>query len=114
MEVTRLFETSVLTRSNGVTSQKTAFFIATAVTTSDLSSAIVWFHRRVDCIISLRPSDRNPKDVDMISQRLRRVEQLDRLPTAVLQQLAFCGYYEDLEKGVTRKYRMHFGCISSR
>jgi Rap guanine nucleotide exchange factor 4 len=46
--------------------------------------------------------------VDVISQRLRRVEQLDRLPNSVLQQLAFCGYYEDLEKGVTREYMKHF------
>ncbi|KDR12164.1 Rap guanine nucleotide exchange factor 4, partial [Zootermopsis nevadensis] len=48
-----------------------------------------------------RPSDRNHKDVDVISLRLKRVELLDRLPTSVLQQLAFYGYYEDLEKGVT-------------
>jgi hypothetical protein len=46
--------------------------------------------------------------VDVISLRLRRVEQLDRLPTSVLQQLAFYGYYEDLEKGVTCKYRKQF------
>ncbi|GLV32312.1 Exchange protein directly activated by cAMP [Carabus blaptoides fortunei] len=48
-----------------------------------------------------RPCDRNVKDVELISARLRRVEQLSRLPNSVLQQLALCGYYEDLEKGVT-------------
>lgn len=50
-----------------------------------------------------RPCDRNVKDVELISGRLRRVEQLCRLPASVLQQLALCGYYEDLEKGVTCK-----------
>lgn len=50
-----------------------------------------------------RPCDRNVKDVELIAARLRRVEQLYRLPNSVLQQLALCGYYEDLEKGVTRK-----------
>ena len=44
------------------------------------------------------------KDVELISARLRRVEQLCKLPNSVLQQLALCGYYEDLEKGVTRKF----------
>lgn len=50
-----------------------------------------------------RPCDRNVKDVELISARLRRVEQLCKLPNSVLQQLALCGYYEDLEKGVTCK-----------
>ncbi|KAK4875660.1 hypothetical protein RN001_012082 [Aquatica leii] len=49
-----------------------------------------------------KPCDRNVKDVELIAARLRRVEQLYRLPNSVLQQLALCGYYEDLEKGVTR------------
>lgn len=42
------------------------------------------------------------KDVELISSRLRRVDQIGRLPNSVLQQLALCGYYEDLEKGVTQ------------
>jgi hypothetical protein len=53
--------------------------------------------------MSCRPCDRNLKDVDVISQRLRRVEQLDRLPSAVLRQLALYGYYEDLEEDITCK-----------
>lgn len=56
------------------------------------------------CILSyycFRPCDRNVKDVELVCARLRRVEQLCRLPNSVLQQLALCGYYEDLEKGVT-------------
>ncbi|XP_017779355.1 PREDICTED: rap guanine nucleotide exchange factor 4 [Nicrophorus vespilloides] len=51
--------------------------------------------------IDKRPCDRNVKDVELISTRLRRVEQLCKLPNSVIQQLALCGYYEDLEKGVT-------------
>lgn len=43
------------------------------------------------------------RDVELISCRLRRVEPLCRLPNYALQQLAMCGFYEDLEKGVTRK-----------
>lgn len=50
-----------------------------------------------------RPCDRNLRDVELISCRLRRVEPLCRLPGSALQQLAMCGFYEDLEKGVTRK-----------
>ncbi|XP_026475333.1 rap guanine nucleotide exchange factor 4-like [Ctenocephalides felis] len=49
----------------------------------------------------LKPCDRNLRDAELITCRLKRVEQLCQLPTSVLQQLAMCGYYEDLEKGVT-------------
>uniref|UniRef100_A0A182QIL9 Cyclic nucleotide-binding domain-containing protein n=1 Tax=Anopheles farauti TaxID=69004 RepID=A0A182QIL9_9DIPT len=48
-----------------------------------------------------RPCDRNLRDCELISCRLRRVEPLCRLPGSALQQLAMCGFYEDLEKGVT-------------
>ncbi|KXJ79767.1 hypothetical protein RP20_CCG028202 [Aedes albopictus] len=41
------------------------------------------------------------RDCELISCRLRRVEPLCRLPGSALQQLAMCGFYEDLEKGVT-------------
>lgn len=51
-----------------------------------------------------RPCDRNLRDVELISCRLRRVEPLCRLPGSALQQLSMCGFYEDLEKGVTCKY----------
>lgn len=54
-------------------------------------------------IVCFRPCDRNVKDVELICARLRRVDQLCKLPNSVLQQLALCGYYEDLEKAVTRK-----------
>lgn len=44
------------------------------------------------------------RDVELIACRLRRVEPLCRLNNSALQQLAMCGFYEDLEKGVTCKY----------
>ncbi|EDS27080.1 conserved hypothetical protein [Culex quinquefasciatus] len=47
------------------------------------------------------PCERNLRDCELISCRLRRVEPLCRLPGSALQQLAMCGFYEDLEKGVT-------------
>lgn len=50
-----------------------------------------------------RPSDRSAKDVEAITSRLRRVDTLNRLPNNMLQQLAFVGYYEDLERGVMRE-----------
>ena len=55
------------------------------------------------CWFFCRPCDRNLRDVELISCRLRRVEPLCRLPGSALQQLALCGFYEDLEKGVTCK-----------
>uniref|UniRef100_A0A182UP17 Cyclic nucleotide-binding domain-containing protein n=1 Tax=Anopheles merus TaxID=30066 RepID=A0A182UP17_ANOME len=51
--------------------------------------------------MSFWPCDRNLRDCELISCRLRRVEPLCRLPGSALQQLAMCGFYEDLEKGVT-------------
>lgn len=51
-----------------------------------------------------RPCDRNLRDAELISCRLRRVEPLCRLPGSALQQLAMCGFYEDLEKGITCEY----------
>ncbi|KAK6620353.1 hypothetical protein RUM44_006754 [Polyplax serrata] len=47
------------------------------------------------------PNDRTESDVEAITDRLRRIESFSRLPQQVLQQLAACGVYEDLEKGVT-------------
>ncbi|KAG8222435.1 hypothetical protein J437_LFUL008433 [Ladona fulva] len=50
-----------------------------------------------------RPADRAMKDVEAISEKLRRIPALDRLPKTLLHQVAMCGYYEDLEKGITRE-----------
>lgn len=57
----------------------------------------------ISYFVCFRPSDRSVKDVEAITSRLRRVDTLNRLPNNVLQQLAFVGYYEDLERGVMRK-----------
>ncbi|EEB18643.1 hypothetical protein Phum_PHUM523780 [Pediculus humanus corporis] len=47
------------------------------------------------------PNDRTDTDIKAIIDRLRRIESFSRLSNQVLQQLAACGFYEDLEKGVT-------------
>ncbi|CRL03782.1 CLUMA_CG016279, isoform C [Clunio marinus] len=57
--------------------------------------------------IDKRPCDRNMRDVELIACRLRRVEPLCRLTNSALQQLAMCGFYEDLEKGVTCRFYLH-------
>lgn len=72
-----------------------------------------FYHRWLFCYLTskltliywpnYRPCDRNLRDAELISCRLRRVEPLCRLPGSALQQLAMCGFYEDLEKGVTCK-----------
>jgi hypothetical protein len=54
-------------------------------------------------ICGCRPQDRTAKDVEAITAKMRAVDVLARLPSHVLQQLAACVYYEDLEKGVTRE-----------
>ncbi|XP_071049981.1 rap guanine nucleotide exchange factor 4 isoform X2 [Onthophagus taurus] len=48
-----------------------------------------------------RPLDRNVKDVELIVGRLKRIDHFNRLPNSVLNQIALCAYYEDIEKGVT-------------
>lgn len=70
--------------------------------------------------VCFRPSDRSTKDVEAITSRLRRVDTLNRLPNNVLQQLAFVGFYEDLERGVMRKFDrwiiiicQSFSCVNS-
>lgn len=81
------------------------FCIFTPVFVSDLvRNYRVSIFPTTNCGLISRPCDRNVKDVELISARLRRVEQLCKLPNSVLQQLALCGYYEDLEKGVTCKF----------
>jgi hypothetical protein len=63
----------------------------------------VYFFAKIRFCLFSRPCDRNMRDVELISCRLRRVEPLCRLTNSALQQLAMCGFYEDLEKGVTCK-----------
>jgi len=74
---------------------------------SSMTCSLIWFiYIACFCcfhVIFCSPCDRNLRDVELISCRLRRVEPLCRLPGSALQQLAMCGFYEDLEKGVTRE-----------
>nr|XP_018917363.1 PREDICTED: rap guanine nucleotide exchange factor 4 [Bemisia tabaci] len=48
-----------------------------------------------------RPEERTGRDVEAIGARLRRLENLSRIPGSVVQQLATRGYYEDLEPDIT-------------
>ncbi|KAM4698429.1 rap guanine nucleotide exchange factor 4 isoform 4-T4 [Rhinophrynus dorsalis] len=48
-----------------------------------------------------RPLERSGEDVDIIFARLKQVKAFERFHPNLLQQICFCGYYENLEKGVT-------------
>ncbi|KAJ1188184.1 hypothetical protein NDU88_004947 [Pleurodeles waltl] len=48
-----------------------------------------------------RPFERSSEDVDIIFTRLKEVKAFERFHHNLLQQICFCGYYENLEKGVT-------------
>ncbi|XP_041433433.1 rap guanine nucleotide exchange factor 4 isoform X4 [Xenopus laevis] len=48
-----------------------------------------------------RPLERSGEDVDIIFARLKEVKAFERFHPSLLQQICFCGYYENLEKGVT-------------
>eukprot|EP00079_Xenopus_tropicalis_P010106 XP_002934663.2 PREDICTED: rap guanine nucleotide exchange factor 4 isoform X1 [Xenopus tropicalis] len=48
-----------------------------------------------------RPLERSGEDVDIIFARLKEVKAFERFHPNLLQQICFCGYYENLEKGIT-------------
>lgn len=48
-----------------------------------------------------RPFERSSEDVDIIFTRLKEVKAFERFHHNLLQQICFCGYYENLEKGIT-------------
>lgn len=78
------------------------------------TKVILWLRNlstNIVCAFPCSPCDRNLRDVELISCRLRRVEPLCRLPGSALQQLAMCGFYEDLEKGVTRKWHYYINYV---
>lgn len=76
------------------------FFTSLHFPGDDDDDVFIYFFILTAC----RPCDRNLRDAELISCRLRRVEPLCRLPGSALQQLAMCGFYEDLEKGITCEY----------
>uniref|UniRef100_A0A8C6YKV0 Rap guanine nucleotide exchange factor 4 n=1 Tax=Nothoprocta perdicaria TaxID=30464 RepID=A0A8C6YKV0_NOTPE len=50
---------------------------------------------------SCRPLERSSEDVDIIFTRLKEVKAFEKFHPNLLQQICLCGYYENLEKGIT-------------
>ncbi|MGH0147732.1 UNVERIFIED_CONTAM: hypothetical protein FKN15_039850 [Acipenser sinensis] len=48
-----------------------------------------------------RPSARSGEDVDIIFARLKDVKAFEKFHPNLLQQICLCGFYENLEKGIT-------------
>ncbi|XP_029461658.1 rap guanine nucleotide exchange factor 4 [Rhinatrema bivittatum] len=67
-----------------------------AAHTSHSSSSAEW----IACL-DKRPLERSGEDVDIIFTRLKEVKAFEKFHPNLLQQICFCGYYENLEKGVT-------------
>lgn len=54
-------------------------------------------------LLSCRPLERSSEDVDIIFTRLKEVKAFEKFHPNLLQQICLCGYYENLEKGITCK-----------
>uniref|UniRef100_A0A8C4U7J4 Rap guanine nucleotide exchange factor 4 n=1 Tax=Falco tinnunculus TaxID=100819 RepID=A0A8C4U7J4_FALTI len=52
-------------------------------------------------LFSCRPLERSSEDVDIIFSRLKEVKAFEKFHPNLLQQICLCGYYENLEKGIT-------------
>lgn len=50
-----------------------------------------------------RPAERTGEDIDIILSRLKNVKAFERFHPGLLHQICLCGFYECLEKGITRK-----------
>uniref|UniRef100_A0A8C9AML1 Rap guanine nucleotide exchange factor 4 n=1 Tax=Prolemur simus TaxID=1328070 RepID=A0A8C9AML1_PROSS len=51
--------------------------------------------------ITKRPLERSSEDVDIIFTRLKEVKAFEKFHPNLLHQICLCGYYENLEKGIT-------------
>lgn len=56
-----------------------------------------------ECFYGARPAERSGEDIDIILARLRSVKAFERFHPSLLHQICLCGFYECLEKGITRK-----------
>jgi len=54
-------------------------------------------------MIYYRPTDRTSDDLDIIFSKLKDVKAFEKFHPLLLQQLCYYSYFENLEKGVTRK-----------
>uniref|UniRef100_A0A4W3IRM1 Rap guanine nucleotide exchange factor 4 n=1 Tax=Callorhinchus milii TaxID=7868 RepID=A0A4W3IRM1_CALMI len=50
---------------------------------------------------SIASGKRSSEDIDIIFTRLKEVKAFEKFHPSLLQQICFCGFYENLEKGVT-------------
>jgi len=57
-----------------------------------------------------RPADRTGEDLDIIYARLKDLKVFERFHSAVLLQLCYYGYYQDLEEGITLFRQGDIGC----
>uniref|UniRef100_A0A452SGS6 Rap guanine nucleotide exchange factor 4 n=1 Tax=Ursus americanus TaxID=9643 RepID=A0A452SGS6_URSAM len=63
--------------------------------TPNLSSFAQW------SFICYLPLERSSEDVDIIFTRLKEVKAFEKFHPNLLHQICLCGYYENLEKGIT-------------
>uniref|UniRef100_A0A8C5JFA8 Rap guanine nucleotide exchange factor 4 n=1 Tax=Junco hyemalis TaxID=40217 RepID=A0A8C5JFA8_JUNHY len=56
---------------------------------------------RTSCVFGYLPLERSSEDVDIIFTRLKEVKAFEKFHPNLLQQICLCGYYENLEKGIT-------------
>ncbi len=54
-------------------------------------------------MIYFRPIDRTSDDLDIIFSKLKDVKAFEKFHPLLIQQLCYYSYFENLEKGVTRK-----------
>uniref|UniRef100_A0A8C8ALI1 Rap guanine nucleotide exchange factor 4 n=2 Tax=Otus sunia TaxID=257818 RepID=A0A8C8ALI1_9STRI len=57
------------------------------------------FHNFI--FLEILPLERSSEDVDIIFTRLKEVKAFEKFHPNLLQQICLCGYYENLEKGIT-------------
>lgn len=70
--------------------------------------------RQCCLLFSCRPLERSSEDVDIIFTRLKEVKAFEKFHPNLLQQICLCGYYENLEKGITCKTASYDLCILCR
>lgn len=56
-----------------------------------------------ECFYRARPAERSGEDIDIILARLKNVKAFERFHPRLLHRICLCGFYECLEKGITRK-----------
>ncbi|XP_072117964.1 rap guanine nucleotide exchange factor 4 isoform X5 [Mobula birostris] len=70
--------------------------MVSAHTSSQSSASAEW----IACL-DKRPAERSSEDIDIIFTRLKEVKAFEKFHPNLLYQICLCGYYENLEKGVT-------------